>query len=618
MLELAAILVLGIFSQWLAWKIKVPAILPLLFLGLLLGPVSTLFTPNGEKLVDGDTIFHEEMLFSFVSLSVGVILFEGGLTLQLQEIRKQAAVIRNILTIGLLTTLVGGTFAAYYLMDLSWRFAFLFGTLIIVSGPTVVTPILRNVKPNQTTNTILKWEGILIDPFGALIAVLAYGFVRTSKTEQEYTFIALKNFFLTLATGAFLGVVAAYLLYYLLKKNRLPHYLKNVMTLALVILTFAISELLMKESGLLAATVMGVVLANLKIEDIKLILTFKEDISMILISVLFLLLSSRMELQELSQLGINSVILFFVVILLVRPLGIFLSTFRSNLNLREKLFISWIGPKGIVAAAVASLFSLELTMEEGLLSPAELEDARLILPLVFMFIVGTVVVQGSTAKLVAKWLGVLRKESHGVLFIGANEAARFIACYLNRNGVPVMMADTAQNNLIEAEKLGLATYSGNILKENPWEEIDLSDLGRLFAFTSNTEINVLACRKFAQEFGEDKNFRLISRREVEVTDLAKPKNLLFNGAIDFINLIRLVRTSPEIKEAPVGSLAEYEEFLEGKKSRIIPMFIKTMEGRLKVVSGFPLTITKGDVLVYMEDEYFSIHNEMGTAVLPEE
>lgn len=614
MLELAAILVLGIFSQWLAWKIKVPAILPLLFLGLLLGPLSTLFMPSGEKLIDGDAIFQEEMLFHFVAISVGVILFEGGLTLQLPEIRKQASVIRNILTIGVIVTLIGGAVAAFFLLGFTWRFAFLFGALIVVSGPTVVTPILRNVRPNQTTNTILKWEGILIDPLGALIAVLAFGFIRTSKSEQEYTLIALRDFFLTMSTGAFLGLVAAFLLYYLLKQNRLPHYLKNVVTLALVILTFALSELIMKESGLLAATVMGMVLANLKIEDLKLILTFKEDISMILISVLFLLLSSRMGLQEISQLGLNSIILFFIVVLVVRPLGIFLSTLGADVNLREKLFISWIGPKGIVAAAVASLFSLELSREDAYLSPQEMSNAQIILPLVFMFIVGTVVLQGSTAKLVAKWLGVLRKESYGVLFIGANEASRYIAKYLYNNGVPVLLADTAQINLSEAEKQGLPTYGGNLLKENLGEEIDLSEMGRLFAFTSNTEINVLACRKFTNEFGEGKNFRLISRREIEVKDIDKPKNLLFNGAVDFINLIQLIRESPEIKEIPMNSLTEYEEFVKEKKSRIIPLFVKSASGHFQVISGYPFTFSKGDYFVYMENSQYTISNELTKAV----
>ena len=614
MLELAAILVLGIFSQWLAWKIKVPAILPLILLGLIIGPLSTLITPSGQKLVDGDSIFQEELLFSFVAISVSVILFEGGLTLQLKEIKKQATVIRNILTVGVLVTLVGGTLASYYLMDLSWRFAFLFGTLVVVSGPTVVTPILRHVKPNQTTNTILKWEGILIDPLGALIAVLAFGFIQTSKSEQEYSLIALRDFFLTVATGLFLGVVAALLLYYLLKKNRLPHYLKNVMTLAIVILTFAISELIMKEAGLLAVTAMGIILANLKIEELKQIINFKEDISLIITSVLFLLLSSRIDLEELSQLGLNSIILFFVVILLVRPLGVFLSTINSNINFREKLFISWIGPKGIVAAAVASLFSLELSMDEELLGPAETADARLLLPLVFMFILGTVVVQGSSAKVVARWLGVLRKESPGVLFIGANEAARFIAKYLYDRGVPVLMADTAHTNLVEAQAMGLPSYGGNILKENLWEEIDLTEVGQLYAMTSNTEINILACKKFENEFGEEKNLRLISRREVEVKDVDKPKNLLFNGTVDFINLIQLVRESPKIEETPINSLADYEEFMESKKNKIIPMFVRTDEGRFKVVSGFPLNFSKGDQLVYIENDYFTIRHDQGQPV----
>ena len=184
MLSLSGIFVLGIFAQWLAWKIKLPAILPLILTGLLLGPISTLFTPDGEKLVSGDDIFHGELLFSFVSISVGVILFEGGLTLNIKEIRKVAGSVRNILTIGVLITWIGGTLAAHYLFGLGFKISFLFGALIIVSGPTVITPILRNVRPTEKINAILKWEAILIDPLGALIAVLAYEFVITSKTQN--------------------------------------------------------------------------------------------------------------------------------------------------------------------------------------------------------------------------------------------------------------------------------------------------------------------------------------------------------------------------------------------------------------------------------------------------
>ena len=598
MIELAGFLILGIFCQWVAWKIKVPAIIPLIFTGLLLGPISTFFTANGEKLLSGDSIFQGEILFAFVALSVGVILFEGGLTLRLQEIKKQASVIWRVLTIGVMVTLIGGTAAAYYLLDLNIRIAFLFGALIIVSGPTVVMPILRNVRPNANTNAILKWEGILIDPLGALIAVLAYEFVRTSKTQGEFTAIALKEFFLTIAVGVFVGLVAAAFLYYLLKKNRLPEYLKNVVTLGIVIMGFVFSEMVMHESGLLTATIMGMALANTKIEGIKNILTFKEDISIILVSVLFLLLSSRIDIDQINKLGWNSLLLFGVIILVIRPIGIFLSTLKSNLNLREKLFISWIGPKGIVAAAVASLFSVELA-EETDFSPAEAADAAMLLPLVFMVIVGTVVLQGSTAKLLARMLRVEMKQRQGVLFIGANEAARYIARLLFENGLPVVLADTSRDNVAEANRQELQAIEGNILKENTWEDLDLTEIGQLMAFTPSSDINLLACQKFAEEFGEEKVYRLISRRELEMKNLSLPKNILFQGAADYLTLTEAVDARSELKEESFSSLGEYESFMKRNASKIIPLFIRSADESWEIIANHSLDITKGDTLIYL-------------------
>ena len=209
MIELASILVLSVLAQWLAWKIKIPAILPLIIIGLAVGPLSTYFTPYGDKLLDGDNIFSGDFLFSFVSISVGVILFEGGLTLKLSEIRYRVGTVRNLLIFGPIITLVGGGLAAHYLLDLNYRLAFLFGALIIVSGPTVVMPILRNVRPNERVNTVLKWEGILIDPLGALIAVLVYEFIQSGGGHgQEFTLDILKEFFLTVASGVFVGAVA--------------------------------------------------------------------------------------------------------------------------------------------------------------------------------------------------------------------------------------------------------------------------------------------------------------------------------------------------------------------------------------------------------------------------
>ena len=598
MVVLASFLVLGILAQWVAWKMKIPAIIPLIFTGLMLGPFSTYFTPDGEKLLNGGSIFQGEILFSFVSLSVGIILFEGGLTLRVQEIKKQASVIWRILTLGVVVTLVGGTAVAYYLLDLNIRIAFLFGALVIVSGPTVVMPILRNTRPNANTNAILKWEGILIDPLGALIAVLAYEFVKTSKTQGEFTIMAFKEFFLTIATGVFVGLMAAFLLYYLLQKNRLPEYLKNVVTLGVVVLFFSFSELVMHESGLLTATIMGMVMANLRIEGLKNILTFKEDISIILISVLFLLLSSLIEIEQISSLGINSVILFAVLVLVIRPLGIFLSTIGSNLNLREKIFISWIGPKGIVAAAVASVFSVQLAQETSF-SAAEAQDAAMLLPLVFMMIVGTVVLQGASAKLVARLLRVEMKQRQGVLFIGANPAARYIARLLDENGVPVVLADTARDNVAEASKLDLRAIEGNVLREHTWDDLDLTEIGSLMALTPSTDINLLACQRFAEEFGEKSVFRLISRKELEVKDIDRSKNILFKGTADYQTLMDAVNNQAKLEEKTFDSADDFEEFIERNIEKIIPLFLRSADQSLTIIANHRLQASKGDTIIYL-------------------
>lgn len=601
MIELAGILVLGIFAQWFAWKIKLPAILPLIILGLAIGPFSTLFTSDGSKLLDGDDIFSGELLFSFVSLSVGVILFEGGLTLKLSEIKKLASTVRNLLTIGVVITWAGGSLAAYHLLGLDYRISFLFGALIIVTGPTVVLPILRNVKPNQNVTTILKWEGILIDPIGALIAVLVFEFVKTSNPGREYTFVALREFIATLSIGVFLGALSAFILYYILRKNRIAAYLRNVVALAVVILTFALAELLMKESGLLAATVMGIILTNLKFDELKTILSFKEDVSVILVSVLFIILSSRIDLDQISKLGVESIWLFLVVAWVIRPLSVFICSTKSNLSFKEKLFVSWISPRGIVAASVASLFSLEILKNNENMTPKEVADASMLLPLVFMIIVGTVIIQGSTAKVMSKWLGVERKEPQGILFVGANEAARALAVYFKEKlGLQVLMADTSRISTSEAKALNLPVFEGDILRDDVMEDLDLSFFGKLFAMTPNSEINNLACAKFASELGEDHVYRLITKREMELTKVANPKNLLFNGMADYNTLLHAVRSNQSVKEQVVNSTAELDAFLEKNKKRIFPILLSKGNGVFRTVAGFDIEISSGNKLLYME------------------
>ncbi|MCR9249571.1 MAG: sodium:proton antiporter [bacterium] len=606
MLELASILVLGIFAQWLAWKIKQPAILPLIMIGLLIGPASTYFTPDGSKLLDGDSIFSGDLLFSFVSISVGVILFEGGMTLSLKEIRSLAGTLRNLLIIGSLVTFVGGGVSAHYLLGLSWKMSFLFGALIIVSGPTVVMPILRNVKPNARINTVLKWEGILIDPLGALVAVLMYEFILTSSHNAEYGLEVFQDFFITISAGIVSGGLGAIFLYYLIKNNALPEYLRNIFTLGLVIFTFSFAELIHKEAGLMAATVMGIVLGNLRLPEIKKILTFKEDISLILISVLFILLSSRIDIVQIQKLGSQSLILFAVVILAVRPVGVFLSTLKSNLSFKEKLFISWIGPKGIVAAAVASLFSLDLIKDSSHVDPRE---AELLLPLVFLIIVGTVVIQGSSAKFIARLLGVKREEPTGILLVGANELARKIALKLTEFGLFVVLVDTSSSNIKEAKKLKLKAIQDNVLSDSIFETIDLTKIGRLAAVTSNSGLNDLACRWFEKELGAHNTLRLASKEESENANLPVPKDVLFRTRTDFINLAQELRKQNPYGEIQFDNDASFEEFILGHQNQIVPMFFVKENNEVELISGYSGKHESGKLIYIKKENFFNPEDE---------
>lgn len=595
MAELASILILSVFAQWMAWKIKIPAILPLIIIGLALGPGSTFFTPNGEKLLDGDHIFSGDLLFAFVSISVGVILFEGGLTLKIREIRHQAGVVRNLLIFGPIITLGGGGLAAHYLMGMDYPLSFLFGALIIVSGPTVVTPILRNVRPNIRINNVLKWEGILIDPLGALMAVLVYEFIQTSDFNNPSAGV-FKEFFLTVAAGMFVGGVAAFFLRWLLEKNRIPSYLRNVMALGMVIFAFTFAEFLAHEAGLMSTTFMGIILANVKVQELKKILSFKEDVSIILISVLFILLSSRINIEQIEKLGINSLALFGIVVLILRPLAVWLSTRRSSFNWREVIFMSWVGPKGIVAAAVASLFALQLTSGER--ADVNIAQAELILPLTFLMIVGTVVIQGASAKPIAKLLKVEREEPRGFLIAGANENSRFLARFLRKQNVDVILADTSKTNQKEARRQGFEVFEGSILSDNVYEDLDLNNIGILMAMTSSAEINGLALKYFDEEFGPNKTYRLCSKKEQELSEIDHPPSVLFGGRVDYLNLAQSVRQAKEVLAENCQNAEEYEKICKAHQSNIIPLFVLRKD-QVSVISRDLPDFQKGDQLAFI-------------------
>jgi len=610
MLELAGLLVLGFFAQWLSWRIKVPAILPLIIIGLLVGPVSTLFTGDegylvskGPKLIDGDSIFQGKVLFDVVSLAVGLILFEGGLTLKISEVKVLGKAVRNIIVIGSAVTMAGGTVAAMLVMDFSLQTSLLFGSLIIVTGPTVIVPILRNVKPNFNITTILKWEGILIDPIGALIAILTYEFIISGTAGAQIGWIALKTFAITIAVGIAIGWAMAWLGNILITKELIPKYLQNIVVLGLVITAFALSNSIQHESGLLAVTIMGMALVNMKTSNLKEIISFNEDLVIILISFLFVLLSSRIDVVDIELvLTTNSFILFAVVVFILRPLSVFLSTWGTNLTLNEKIFLSYICPRGIVTAAVASIFSISLFQSKDYIIP--LDEAAMLLPLVFLVIVGTVVLQGLTAKPVARLLGVTRKDPNGVVFLSADESARFVAKIIQKYNIPILLADTSKANTREASMQQIPVYEGSILNEEAWEQIDFAQYGQLWAMTPNAEINALACRIVGEELVKDKVFRFISNREQEALNKEDyPKNILFEGRADFIAFSHFIRKNPEIKEQKVNNREEVLAILDAaeNKGKVIPLFVIDDKNFIEpALAVTPLEVGKENKFVYLQ------------------
>lgn len=586
MTELAGIIILGIVAQWLAWKIRIPAILPLILIGLIVGPLSTLWTADGQKLLEPiynqnhNGIFPDQYLFSFVSLAIGIILFEGGLTLKQKEITNVGSVIVKLITIGSITTFIGAGLAVHFIMGLSWQISFLFAGLIIVTGPTVIAPILQNVPLNRNVATVLKWEGILIDPVGALVAVLVFEFIRSAEGGMNFTSHAFFSFSKIIFIGLALGTTAAYALYQLIRYELIPHYLLNVFTLAAVLGVFVFSDAMEHESGLLSVVVMGMILGNLEVPRLKEILYFKESLSVLLISILFILLAANIDMQDLNIVfrDWRSLALFGVVILILRPLGVFISTNNSELSFNEKLFISWVGPRGIVAAGIASLFGITL-VNDGV------QGAEYITPLVFMIVLGTVLLNATTARVVSKLLGVRLETSDGILIIGSNAASRAIAHYLHRNKRHVVVIDNNEKNIQKVKSLGIDALQVNIYQDDIDDKLELLDMGYLIAMTSSSDVNNYAVRKYHKIFGENGAFRLITPEELKAPPQSIPDQGILSYTADFIDISEAVRESEELHELPFASIDELKQLITAldHQSKCIPIFVKVESDKILIL-----------------------------------
>ncbi|WP_298550434.1 sodium:proton antiporter [uncultured Algibacter sp.] len=602
MLELAGIIILGILAQWVAWKFKIPAILPLILIGLLVGPIAAEFlSEDGSKWIEpvwnGEKgLFPGDGLYYFVSLAISIILFEGGLTLKRSEIKNVGPVITKLITLGSAITFFGAGILSYFIFNLSWELSFLFAGLIIVTGPTVITPILRNIPLKKDISTVLKWEGILIDPIGALVAVLVFEFISV-EGDSGFTKTALIEFGKIVLFGTTFGFTFAHALAFAINKKFIPHYLLNVVSLSTVLLVFVESEIFAHESGLLAVVVMGMVLGNGKLNNLKELLYFKESLSVLLISILFILLAANINIEDLMLLYTwKTAILFALVVFLIRPIAVFVSTHGSKLKFNEKLFISWVGPRGIVAAGIASLFGSKL-LKQGV------EGAEYITPLVFMIVLGTVLLNATTARVFAKIVGVFLKKSEGILIVGASKVSRLLGHYLLTNGRHVVLIDSNERNIEKAKELGLEAISTNIYSDTLMDNIELSDVGYIMALTGNPDINKYAINKFSKQFGENGAFRLVTTKEM-LDDTNNPKEGLFSHRDDYSALLELTRAYPSIQEINLNDKAHYDELItiSNDNPDIIPLFVKDNEGEFHIISSYSLefeNIEKGYELVYL-------------------
>jgi NhaP-type Na+/H+ or K+/H+ antiporter len=490
-----AVFALGITAQWLAFRFQFPSILALLVFGFVSG-----------QFIDQKALIHDDALFPLVSLAVAVILLEGGLSLRLNELREAGPAVGRLTSLGALVTWVSSTIAVHYLAAFSWKTAALVGAILVVTGPTVIGPLLRNVRPRKPVNAILKWEGIVIDPVGAILAVLVFGALFSHGPGHANGFAGVATGLIkTLVVGFALGIGAARTLVFVLKHHWVPGYLQSVVILAVALVLFTLSNVIQEEAGLLTVTILGIGLINQPHTPVQHIIEFKENLRIILISCLFILLAGRIEWDELQAVIPQGIALLLALILVVRPLAVFVSTAGTKLELREKLFIALMAPRGIVAAAVSAVFALELA---GFGGNTALEAARIV-PIVFFVIFGTCVFYGLLATPLARWLGIGVPNPQGILFAGATDPWIIDAALeLKELGFRVLLVDSSYPATKKARMAGLQAINANVLSDFVSEEIDLSGIGRLLAVTPNDHVNSLACIRFSHVLGRSNVYQL--------------------------------------------------------------------------------------------------------------
>ena len=564
LLTIAMLLSAGAGMQWLAWRIKIPAILLLLLTGFAAGPLLGWFRPEHTF---GD------LFRPLVSLAVGVILFEGGLTLRLRDLDGAGSIVTRLCTIGAATSWLLTTLAAHWIVGVRFEIALLVGAILVLTGPTVVIPLVRHVRPRKPLGPILRWEGILIDPIGAMLALL----VLEALTGHDSAADIAVGIGKTLLYGGALGAAAGWLLAQALERFAIPDRLHVPVTFGTVGLSFAIANTLQPEAGLLAVTVMGIVLANRSQLDVEHVLEWHEPLVTMLLALLFVTIAARLELATLTSLGAMAVVFTAALILVVRPIAVTLSTLGTALAWRDRAFLMAMAPRGIVVAAVSSEFSLHLE-QYGVQGDQE------VIALVFPAIVLTVIAYGFGARPVARWLGAAQADPQGAVIVGADQLGRELGHALQEQGFDVLLVDTNAAHTAAARTSGLPTFQGSVLSHRFAEEATLDGIGNLLALTPSDEVNLLAVEQFVPTFGRSNLYRSAPTSPKKRQE-PHPGRTLFANDLDVTTLRNQLERGARIRATKLTEKFSPEDYLKRYGDRARPLFVIDPERKLQIITA---------------------------------
>ncbi|MEM7277618.1 MAG: sodium:proton antiporter [Pseudomonadota bacterium] len=581
---IVAVVALGVAAQWLAWRLRLPAIVLLAVAGVFAGPVMGWIQPSET---------FGELLQPLISLCVAIILFEGGLSLSLKDLKEAASGVRRLVYLGAPLAWVFGSLCAHYIGGLDIPVSLVFGAIMVVTGPTVIMPLLRQSALKRRTASFLKWEGIVNDPIGALLAVLVFQFFVFSGAGSEWG-EAIKSIAVAIVSGLVFGGFGGWITARGFRAGLVPEYLKSPVMLGLVLVVYVLSNLMQHEAGLLAVTIMGVVIANMDLPGIGDMRRFKEYITIMLVSVVFILLTSELNIGSLTSIGWRGAALIGAIMFISRPAAIMLATIGAKMSFRERLLVSWIAPRGIVAAATAGVLGAGM-VENGY-------DAEILLPLVFAVVFATVFSHGFSINWLANRLGLSSKQRDSVLLVGASPWTIELGRTLVDLKANVLIADSSWHNLRPARLAGLPVFYGEILSEFAEESIEISHVRSVLAATSNDAYNSLVCRQIAPEVGQRKVFQLpLGGEDDDPRGVARTNrgNIAFDKEAVFEKLWRLYVRGYKFYKTRLSENYSYSEFLGERPADSIEIATMSMTGDVDFVSAQLEREPKpGDTIIY--------------------